>query len=203
LPAQKSDPALASRPPSDTTIHRHFGFYIRPDLGLGYLSASEDGANGTSFTLSGLTGLGGLAIGGAIAENNILAVHIIDAVVTSPSISLTVNGATNSATANNGTVNMWGIGPEYTVYYMPYNIYTSATIALTKMRLTINNNSSDTDWGLGVRASIGKEWWVSDHWGLGLVGHVGYNSNGDPSSSGTTYTLSTWTGGLAFSATYN
>lgn len=202
LPAQKSDQALASNPALDSTVHRHVGFYIRPDLGIGYLSGSEDG-NGASGSISGLAGLGGLAIGGAITENNILAFHIIDAVVPDPSVSLTVNGVTRSGTANNSTVTMWGAGAEYTVYYMPSNIYTSGTIALTKMRVSVNNSTTDTNWGLGGRISLGKEWWVSDHWGLGIVGHIGYNSNGDPAPNGTTYTLSTWTGGLAFSATYN
>src|SRR5438128_4492993 len=94
----------------DSTYQRHFGFYIRPDLGFGYLTQTESGV-----TISGLSGLAGVAIGGAIRENSILAVHIIDAVAQNPNVS---SGGL-SATANDTTVTMWGIGPQYTYYFMP------------------------------------------------------------------------------------
>ena len=61
--------------------------------------------------------------------------------------------------------------------------------------------SNDTNWGFGLRAALGKEWWVSDHWGLGIAGHVSLTVNQD---SGTN--PPTWTGlgaTVAFSATYN
>jgi hypothetical protein len=208
VPASAARPATTEMgrpvaPVFQSTVNRHLGFYIRPDIGIGYMSASEDATN-ASITVSGVSGLGGLAIGGALTENLIFAAHVIDAVAVNPNVSATSGGQSASATAQNTTMTMWGVGPELTYYFMPQNIYFTGTFALTKMSLQVNNKTTDTDWGYGLRAALGKEWWVSDHWGLGLVGHVSYSINQDPSStSNQSFTLSTWATGLAFSATYN
>jgi hypothetical protein len=42
-----------------------------------------------------------------------------------------------------------------------------------------------------------------DHWGLGLDGQIGFSTNQDPVGGGRSNTLTTWTFGAAFSATYN
>jgi hypothetical protein len=178
----------------DSTYQKHFGFYIRPDLGFGYLTQSESGV-----TISGFSGLAGVAIGGAIRENSILAVHIIDAVAQNPSVS----SGSFSATANDTTVLLWGIGPQYTYYFMPSNMYLSTTLALTRLHISSRGRSGDSDWGLGTRIALGKEWWVSDHWGLGVAGHLSFSTNQDPVAGGGSNTLTTWTFGAAFSATYN
>jgi hypothetical protein len=178
----------------DSTYRKHFGFYIRPDLGFGYLTSTE-----SNVTISGLSGLAGVAIGGAIQENSILAVHIIDAVAQNP----TVSSGTFSATANDTTVALWGIGPQYTYYFMPSNMYLSTTLALTRLHSTSGSNSGDSEWGVGTRIAVGKEWWVSDHWGLGVAGHLSFSTNQDPVAGGGSNTLTTWAFGAAFSATYN
>jgi len=147
----------------DNTINRHFGFFIRPDLGFGYLTASES-AGGTTATLSGFAGVAGVSIGGAIAENLILGAHIYDAVSTNPSASV----GTSSASTSNTTLTMFGVGPELTYYFMPNNVYVSGTLALSRMTVSSNNGDASTDWGVGSRVTLGKEWWVSNHWGLGL-----------------------------------
>ena len=126
----------------DDTYQRHFGFYIRPDLGFGYLTST-----GPGVTISGLAGLTGIAIGGAIRENSILAVHIIGAAVQNPGMS---SGGL-SATANDTTVTLWGIGPQYTHYFMPSDLYLSTTLALTRLHSSYGNNSGDSDWGVGTR----------------------------------------------------
>jgi hypothetical protein len=108
VPAQENQPYQPQpRTGYDSTYQKHFGFYIRPDLGFGYLTSTE-----SNITISGLSGLAGVAIGGAIRENSILAVHIIDAVAQNPTVSS--GGA--SATANDTTLTLWGIGPQYTHY---------------------------------------------------------------------------------------
>jgi len=178
----------------DDTYQRHFGFYIRPDLGFGYLTST-----GPGVTISGLAGLTGIAIGGAIRENSILAVHIIGAAVQNPGMS---SGGL-SATANDTTVTLWGIGPQYTHYFMPSDLYLSTTLALTRLHSSNGNNSGDSDWGVGTRIAVGKEWWVSDHWGLGVAGHISFSSNQDPVAGGSSNRWTSWTFGATFSATYN
>jgi hypothetical protein len=53
-----------------------------------------------------------------------------------------------------------------------------------------------------VRAAIGKEWWVSDHWGLGASLNGIFASNQDTGGTNPPNISSTFWG-LSFSATYN
>jgi hypothetical protein len=182
----------------DNTLNRHFGFFIRPDFGFGYHSSSESTSAGDA-TISGFAGLAGVSIGGAVAENVILSAHIYDAVGTNPSVSL----GGSSASTSNASLTMFGIGPELTYYFMPNNVYLSGTVALTRMTFNSNGNDASSDWGVGSRVTLGKEWWVSNHWGLGLSGHVSYAANNDPASNGNGNLMSSWAFGAAFSATYN
>jgi hypothetical protein len=46
---------------------------------------------------------------------------------------------------------------------------------------------------------LGKEWWVSDTWGLGVAGMLLASGNGGGGGS----TFTTWSGAILFSATYN
>lgn len=198
-PAAPEAPRLGG-PPPDATAHRHLGFFLRPDLGVGYMTTSEPtGTSSGNLTISGPAGVFGFAIGGAVAENIVLAAHIYDGVVTNPTVSLSSGQAVTSA---NASLTMYGIGPEFTYYFMPSNIYLSATVAVTRLALTANGNNSSSNVGIGTRLALGKEWWVGDHWGLGLVGHASSSWNQD--SGGTSPpTLTTWVFALAFSATYN
>ncbi|HKC61835.1 MAG TPA: hypothetical protein VKB92_17230 [Myxococcales bacterium] len=188
--AQEPAPYQSARTGFDGTYQRHFGFYIRPDLGFGYMSMAGPGG-----TVYGLSGLGGIAIGGAIRENSILAVHFIDSVAQDPSVS----GSGFSGTATGSSLTMFGIGPQYTYYFMPANVYLSTTLALTRLHVSDPAGDFNSDWGLGTRVAVGKEWWVSDHWGLGLAGHFSLSSN----QNGAGDALTTWALGVVFSTTYN
>lgn len=203
LAVRAQQPQPVPSPVRSDTYHRHFGFFIRPDLGLGYISATE--ATGTSAlgdaTISGFSGLAGLGIGGAITENVILGVHIFDAVATNPSLSFSSGQA--GGTTSNTTMSMFAIGPELTYYFMPANAYLSFTAGISSLSITANNHTSNTDAGFGSRFSLGKEWWVSDHWGLGFSGQLSFSTNNDPSSNAQSHTLTTWAYGASFSATYN
>jgi hypothetical protein len=191
----QSMPSRYGPPPRDYMANRHVGFFLRPDLGFGFMSASED-SGGSTLTISGASALGGFAVGGAVSENLIFALHVFDGVAVNPNISVSGGG---SAATSNTTMTMWGMGPEVTWYIMPENIYLSGTLGFTKMTIDSGGSSGATDWGFGARVGVGKEWWVSDHWGLGVTGHASLSANEDPGAG----TLRTWALGVAFSATYN
>jgi hypothetical protein len=192
--AQPLPPSRWGPAPRDYTANRHVGFFVRPDLGFGFMSGSED-SGGNTMTISGASALGGFAIGGAVSENLIFAAHVFDAVAVNPDVS--VSGFGSSSTTNT-TLTMWGMGPEMTWYIMPQNIYLSGTVGFTKMTIQSGGSTGETDWGFGARFGVGKEWWVSDHWGLGVAGQASLSSNPDAGN-----TLRTWALGVAFSATYN
>ena len=64
-----------------------------------------------------------------------------------------------------------------------------------------NSPAVETDPGFGMDLLVGKEWWVSSSWGLGLAAQFIYGSAKDREPA-----LERWTtfgGGLLFTATYN
>jgi len=181
--------------PQDSTRHRHLGGFIRPDLGFGFMTTFAS-QNGNDVAISGLAGTFGLAAGFALSENSILALHFWDSVATNPEVS--VNGSTSST--SDTTLTLLAFGPEYT-YYTGGNYYFSFSPALTRATLSSGGSAGDTNLGIGLRLAVGKEWWASDHWGLGLAGHLSMSSNVDSSTNGPTW--NTWSATIAFSATYN
>ena len=78
-------------------------------------------------------------------------------------------------------------------YYLPSNLYLGTSLFL--------GAGSAGGGGLGASATIGKEWWVSDRWGLGLAGRIYVVSDEVPGFENG----SSIGGGamIAFSASYN
>jgi hypothetical protein len=177
--------------------HRHRGLFLRPDIGVGYITASASDSS-TSVTISGGAGSLGFAIGGSVADGVILAAHIWGIGAVNPSI--TVNG--QSGTSTNTNVSFAAVGPELDYYVMPVNMFVSLSIAASRLRLSTSGNEFNSEVGFAGHAAIGKEWWVSEKWGLGLKGELTITSNKDSAAAN----APTWTGyavGISFSATYN
>src|SRR5438552_16887763 len=78
-------------------------------LGLGYLSTKAS-QGGVDATVRGAAGAFGLAAGGALTENSILAHHIWDVVVSDPTFK------SNGTTVNNppDKLSLFALGPEDT-----------------------------------------------------------------------------------------
>jgi hypothetical protein len=192
---------------ADPTVHRHFGFFLRLDTGPAFTFANEP-----SGSLSGGGWDFGFSIGGALAEDEILAFHTFAAVAFN-SLASTASGSSSSI------FTVSGFGPEYTHYFMPLNLYLSGSILFTFASLTNSQSSTSggqtttvtttysSELGGGLQLEFGKEWWVGDHWGLGMALHYAMSWNRDntgqivgSSSPGTLFTNSL---AFVFSATYN
>jgi len=199
--AQAQVPSFSGGAPRSQAVgagygaHQHDGFYLRLDLGAGYMAQS---LSDVDMKISGGAGSFGVALGGAVAENLIVAGHLFTNGIVNPSIS---SGGT-SVSATDSSSSMVGLGPQLTYYFMPNNVYVSGTLAATRLSLTNNGVTGNSEWGIGTRLALGKEWWVSDNWGLGLAGLFSWSSNKNDGSAGAP-TISTWGLGVAFSATYN
>ena len=178
------------------TAYRHRGFYVRPDLGAGYLAVTQSTPLG-KLKSHGVAGMFGLHVGGAIEENALLGVHLFTSGLKDPQVTL--GGASEGGRGT--TIWMLGIGPEITWYVMPANVYVSATAALTQLRADVDGEKSTTDFGFGTRLAVGKEWWMSHHWGVGLAGQFTWARNQGRGEDADT--VRTWGLGLALSATYN
>jgi hypothetical protein len=183
--------------PGYSPVNRHVGFFIRPEVGLSYLSTSAS-SGGLDLKLSGGGATLGLAIGGAVSEDFIVAGQVWDYVVSDPTVTL--NG--QSGTASGSSVGLVGYGVLLNWYFPPSNLYVAVTPSITRVAISdSSNNTGTTEWGFGLRAAVGKEWWVSDHWGLGLDANVALSSNKD--SGGSSATFGSAAIGVSFSATYN
>jgi hypothetical protein len=201
-PPPPGPPAYYPYPPRryyDPTAFRHVGFFLRFDAGLGYLGSSTS-ASATGFNFDsahGVAGELGLAIGGAVAENAILAGHFWGISVVSPTVS---SRGASIPTGGDFSVSLFGVGPSFDYYFMPHNVYLTVTPSLTWVRFSDAFDSFDSAAGFGTRLALGKEWWVTGHFGLGLAGWFAFsfNKEGDGGPTWRTYA-----GGLGFSGTFN
>ena len=181
-----------SSPPSatDPTVHRHLGFFLHLDVGVGYLHTSPSPASAAA-SLSGAALPFSIIIGGAVGEDWILAGDLWGVAGPSPS------GATWGATV------LSGVGLNVTHYFMPANVFISLSPSFTAM--IIDNGLGfveRTKTGFGAKLAVGKEWWVGAHWGLGVAVQGVFAANeGQGAASGTNWT--TFGAAFVFSATYN
>jgi len=179
----------------------HDGFYLGLQMGPGYSSMSAS-SGGSDITVSG----GGielsLALGGAVAPNLILFGQIVGNSSIDPHIEVSGLGSGDAK----GSATVSGFGAGITYYVMPANVYLSGSALAT--RLTISdedgNDVGKTNLGFGLNLSVGKEWWVSDNWGLG--GAVQFmaarmEDQGEPGGGKPTWTSVAFA--LALSATFN
>jgi len=180
--------------------HTHQGFYMRLDVGLGYLSASETYAGATD-EYSGAGVSYGVAFGGAIVPNLILfgelfATTAINADVRVPGYAVAPTG---------WDLTMWGIGPGVAYYVQPINLYLSGSLAFSQITFSDTDTGveiDDTDIGVGLNFMLGKEWWVTPDWGLGLAGQL-HVARMDSQGTGYNARMKAVAFALIFSATYN
>jgi hypothetical protein len=166
------------------------------------MSASS-GVDSSKFTGGSVSF--GVAVGGAITDNLILFGTLASSTITNP--TFTQNG--QSVTTSNLNVDYFGLGIGLAYYVMPTNLYLAGSILACGLEATETNPNggadttiAQTNTGVGFEGLVGKEWWVSDNWGLGVAAEVLYGrmkANIDVNPP-------TWTAAafsLLFSATFN
>jgi hypothetical protein len=159
----------------------HDGFFlsISPGLAFGESKADLTEAAGSwdNVTYRGPGVLLDLKIGGALTPNLILSGDFISRSVAGPEVE--TFGGTNQADEDvvltDGTL---GIGLTY--YILPANVFFSGTLGVGRFVLTNPTEDADDDErietnpGVSLHAKVGKEWWVSDNWGLGVAAGYGW-----------------------------
>jgi hypothetical protein len=183
---------------------RHDGFLLRASSGLGIASlrVNSDAGAGRTVKDTGLSGGTTVDLGAALIDNLILRGRLAsdwELLSSSPfGYRVAVVG---------GQV---GVGGDY--YFMPVNIYVGATLSLAGITLAIQPDKNDdknidvrhSKAGIGLDLDVGKEWWVTGNWGMGVALRVRYLNLGAaevvPSATGR---LTSLVLGLNFSATYN
>jgi hypothetical protein len=182
--------------------HEHEGFMLRIGIGGGYLNMSAE-EGGTEVSVNGPAGVFNIALGGNLSPGLIIYGELFGNAIVDPTVE--VNG--DEFETEDASASIAGIGVGL-AYYLPSNLYFSGTLSASQLRFTQEGPGVDdeyeTDFGPAFTAQIGKEWWVSDNWGLGLAGQFLFGSLKDEDEDfGGDVTWTTTGLSLLFSATYD
>lgn len=172
---------------------------MRLHLGAGFTHVSGTDSFGEKLTVSGGGGSFGLALGGAIRRNLVIFGNLF---LSAPGTTdLKVNGVSSAPTDTSAAV--FGIGPGIAYYVEPVNLYLSGTVAAMEFEIDDSNGHTlyQSKTGIGMQAMVGKEWWVSESWGVGIAGELVASSMKDNQDSKLTWGAVAFS--IAFSATYN
>lgn len=177
----------------------HDGFYLHMQIGGGGTQVSGTGTLGESVKISGSSLSIGIALGGAITPNLIVFGTVFFSGLGRPDVTV---GGFASGTSNASAV-VSGIGPGVAYYLEPLNLYFSGTLGAMQFELDdVNGNAIyQTKAGIGCQILVGKEWWVSQDWGLGVAGEFVGASMKDKSDDSITWSATAFS--LLFSSTYN
>lgn len=163
------------------------GVFLRLSAGFGTAS-TETSASGVAFGLSGMTGDVNLAIGGMVAPHLALHGTLFGWMVDDPEFE--IGGISVDAHAD---LDLNAIGGGLTYYFMPVNIYVSGSLGAGTLAIEGPGGEGETDTGVVLDLTAGKEWWVGNRWGIGIAGAFGYHDvpeEGLPNNwSGTSFAI--------------
>lgn len=159
-------------------IYEHDGFYLSMSAGpvMGHVTASGMNPNATIKSTVNMSGPGGmvdLKIGGEVRKNLLLHATIISNSLVGPTVKSTFidTYSTSVKTPNSFIVGEVMLGAGVTKYIMPTNILLSGSVGFGRFSYTDNEDSASdyiTKPGISFQLKLGKEWWVSKNWGLGV-----------------------------------
>lgn len=170
------------------------GFFLRLAAG-GSPGGTEISDPSGDAELSGVGVDLEIAIGGVVAPN--LAVHgtLFGWSIADPDAK--VGGVSGNI---NGDLSLGAVGAGVTYFIMPANFYLTGTVGFGSLTLDVGGVSGDSDTGVVLEFAVGKEWFVSDRWGLGAAVGLMYHSIPDGVLD------ENWSGlnvPIRFSATFN
>jgi hypothetical protein len=170
IPGACSDQEAAPKPAgsvSDSDSPGHHGFFLRMTLGGGATNFETDGdlkvgKGGGNFDI---------AVGGAPFDDFAIYGFALGNTIVGP--TLESNGQTIE-TSDEISFNTSIVGAGIT-YYFPWNVYADIGAGVAVLSLAYDDRDSldrvtyESDPGVGLVVCVGKEWMVSESWGLGAA----------------------------------
>ena len=169
----------------------HDGFLLRLSGGGGYAESSLE-----DVELSGATGDVNIAIGATVSPNFAIHGTLWGWLIDGPDVKI----GNSSGTASGATLDMTAFGAGCTYYFVPSNFYISPSIGAATLSVEESGITVSSDTGFALDATVGKEWWVGDGWGIGAAGSFIYHSIPESDVDGS------WSGpgfAIRFTATMN
>jgi len=170
-------------------VREHDGFFLQLQYLVGYQDLYDD-----SLSISGPGSGFRLAIGGTPIRNFVVFGELYGQAVLNPKVEL----FGRTTTADDAALTVVGIGPGVGYYFGDSGVFLNGALSFASAQLEGPGATSRARGG-GARLGLGKEWWVSDQWGLGFAGNVAYTAVADDISDD----FNTLAFSLAFSATYH
>jgi hypothetical protein len=211
-PPGHPDPA-PSAPARARGAETHDGLYLRLQLGYGYTRMSAS-TKGTDLSIAGGGGGFDIALGAALNPHLIIYGTLIESVARNPTYKLNGPSTTDNPSGTiAGLVSVGGFGSAGVVgvggglaTYLPSNLFFAGSLLASRLFVDdrYGNNAGNTDWGFTFDGQLGKEWWVSDNWGLGVAGQLLLGAMKDhpfTNESVPTWYLAAFS--VLFSASYN
>ncbi len=180
-------------------VHRHDGFYFNAVAGTGWANIDRMAMGGA--------GLFGIKLGGAVSDHVVLFGAIDTYWMFSP-IMKTVITLGDKSIALSGNLDGYILMPNFSAgagYYTDSNYFLLLSMGMAAWQIksdvpqTTFGGTKESNPGSSLSLSIGKEWWISDNWGIGvaLIGHGAINMSRGVYGSGYYFA------GIAVTATYN
>ena len=200
---------LAAAPSADAVAPRapysHDDVFLRAAIGGGWqgLTAPDLGKNlrahGPSLSAE-------VNVGGAVQENLLLHMTVMHWTMAVPFF---IDGGEETGARSFGDASSLAIGIGGSYYFMPYNIYISSSLGLGWLFMTkppgydVDTDGKEffvSDIGWTFTISVGKEWWMTETWGLGVQAYYQHSVFAEPGG------LPVWGGpaaGVRMSLTYD
>lgn len=181
---------------------QHTGFYLSLSVGPNFPSINSEVLGAYSVNFSGTGAQFDFKIGGAVKENLILHATLISNAMSGPKVSWE---GISEKTSNDLSIGEAMFGGGLTYYIMPSNFFLSGSLGLGNFTvMEVNNaNSISTNRGFSMQLKIGKEWWVSKRWGLGIAATYGKTKLTNSPGGGIEELMNSNNLGILFNATLN
>lgn len=169
-------PALALAAPGDSAADtgsdagHESGLMLRYTVGGSYARTGQkfDTIGNPKYHVHGAAVDMSLAAGFALSDS--VAVHgtALFWRAFNPSAKGEFGGLSGTVDTENTSLTNFGIGGGVTVW-TGSNLYFSASVVASMLRVEIQDERADTKWGVGGELLVGKEWWVGDSFGIGVA----------------------------------
>ena len=181
---------------------QHTGFYLSLSGGPNFASINSQVIGAYNVTFSGTGAQFDFKIGGAVIENLILHATVTSNALTGPNVS---SGGISEKTSNDISIGEAMLGAGLTYYVMPSNFFLSGSLGLGNFSVIESNNANSfsTNKGFSMQLKIGKEWWVSKRWGLGIAATYGKTKLTNSPGGGINELMNSNNLGILFNATFN
>jgi hypothetical protein len=191
-PAPPAPPGVTAPAP----LSPHQGLYLRLMLGGGYDQMTNSQPMNDIKIHGGAVALD-IHIGYFVMPNLAIGADLFGSGVAGPSVS--INGMDVMASSS-AQLTFTNIGAGATYFVPEVNAYASAAFGIARGSVDDGSGGMSTSpSGWGAHLLLGKEWWVSPHWGVGLAGDFFYVNLPDTNNS----TDTAVGGGLVFSSSYS